>query len=875
MKKIISLFIVMLMSLSFTVGVFADSVGVFEGMMILESLTNKAQDDIVKRDEFAALAATLMGKKEITAKNTKFTDVKEDNEYASAIEFVAASKVMNGIGNSLFAPKQSITVKDALVVFIRVLGFEQNAKNKGGYPDGYINVAIELGAFKYIGGMQDDALTFSDLWSLADWALEAPMAENTYFTNGDTFDVITSLSKKNPTLLEKNLGLTLCEAKVEGVNAKEYTIDATITSSKDDSKYQKGVSYTFEASAGINILEYDKTQVKMWLNDEDEIMYMALDKDCTVIYGTVSSVNDDNEKTSRYHTDDIEKFMLYDLLEEYEISENGLSFFKNEKSYSGYITLNDSYIRAVLLDDTVISIETWDFKNGGLIEAKTEKEITLQNGRVKEIMKNLSSYSKKVLFLDNELRDFKDLKVGSVVDYWVSDDKETIVFAASEIVHTDVFNSIHNSGDIQVGNLILKKSTPLYSTVNGTEYKENSENELLGHTVDALMDAFGKVRYLRPTENVEERVFAGYLYGVNSPSGISTTVKAKIVNLDDKEFASGIYIISEKVKYFDEVSLDTLVANKDKKSYKSVFEFKVNAKGEISEIGLLDPYYGYSDGVSLVQQTLTAGSSVPSTSIWSWNADNPDGERRRLFMTKSQRIVGIYDVNGETMFKNTDMAALGNTYANDVMLITYYGEEMTSDYRLVLVEGANMVEHGSAWGKAKFDFVTSVESALFDDGEIGKNITIGGSVFNVPSNYLDVKFNHDNGAGKIYDDVSVGALVCYWDKSYFGDKNVVINSMYNLPTNIDRWQEGTTLKIGSGSDAVLKKGVVEHIDDMRIFLRDGDVLFFNSDHVNFRVITEGGKVKEGSPNDFIVGREVFYIVDGNLGNTVPLVIYAE
>jgi len=74
---------------------------------------------------------------------------------------------------------------------------------------------------------------------------------------------------------------------------------------------------------------------------------------------------------------------------------------------------------------------------------------------------------------------------------------------------------------------------------------------------------------------------------------------------------------------------------------------------------------------------------------------------------------------------------------------------------------------------------------------------------------------------------------------------------------------------------VLKKGKVEYIDDMRIYIEGGDTLFFNADNVNYRAVDEAGNISNGSYDDFIVGRTLYYAIDGNQGNTVPLVVYAK
>jgi len=781
MKKLLTLLLAIIMVMTACIGVSADSKGLFRGMNVLGDVMNHSEEEEVTRGEFAAVAATLMGHKDITSSATAFSDVSAEYPYGSAIRFVNEGKVMNGVNAYQFAPESTITVRDAIVALIRVLGFETMANSAGGYPDGYMNAATKLKAFNYVSAQHSAILTYGDMWDLIDWALETPVADRSYFMSNGILTEEIKLSKNNPSLMEKNLGLSMYEAVVNKVDVANYSINVTITDANEDSEYAIGETKDFKASTSVNIIAYDKTRVNIWVSDAGELMYITLMDNCEVIYGTVSGVNADEDEDSRYHTSAIEMINILDEEDEFEVSEEyGMSFFKNEESYSGYVTLVGSYVRMVLLEGEITAIETWDFKEGGIVTSLTAKALSLTRGRLVETMNSFDAFSKVVFILGGETRDIKDLKVGTLIDYWMSPDKNTIVILGSERVHTDIFECTVGADELQIGNVILKKAPIMYSSLDGVNYRENKEDDLLGFKVDAVIDAYGMIRYLTPSQDVGNGKFAGYVLGVSETSGLHPSITVRVVNLDDKSFPQGDYTLSKKFRSNDGINYNTILATIDKQTVESIYEFRVNSKNEIIEINLLTPYHGYSDGNNLVQQTINAGSSVPSTSIWSWNADNVKGERRRLFMQKSNRVVAIYNVEGETAFKNTDMNALGNTYANDAEIVTYYGDSLTSAFRLVTIHGKNMVEHGSAWGKFKVDFVTDVKSKIFDDGEVGKVITIGGNSFNIPSQYLNIKFNHDNGKGATYNDIKKGALVGYWDKSYFGEKNVVINTMYNL-----------------------------------------------------------------------------------------------
>ena len=52
---------------------------------------------------------------------------------------------MCGRGNSQFDPDAGVTYAEAIKMIIVALGYEEQALAKGGYPDGYVAVADELG----------------------------------------------------------------------------------------------------------------------------------------------------------------------------------------------------------------------------------------------------------------------------------------------------------------------------------------------------------------------------------------------------------------------------------------------------------------------------------------------------------------------------------------------------------------------------------------------------------------------------------------------------------------------------------------------------------------------------------------------------------
>ena len=73
-----------------------------------------------------------------------FSDVDASSPYADAISAVNQYGFMKGDGAGNFRPDAAATEMEALVSFLRLLGYEEYASYKGGYPTGYYDTARSL-----------------------------------------------------------------------------------------------------------------------------------------------------------------------------------------------------------------------------------------------------------------------------------------------------------------------------------------------------------------------------------------------------------------------------------------------------------------------------------------------------------------------------------------------------------------------------------------------------------------------------------------------------------------------------------------------------------------------------------------------------------
>lgn len=132
----------------------------------------------VTRAEFAKIAVemTMLDAKTYSYGDS-FRDV--DNSHWSYDYINAASKcgIVNGMGDGTFMPNSTITYPQAAIMIVNMLGYNNYAKIKGGYPDGYFTLASELGIFKGTKAYGDGKVTRADMAIMLYNALDCKIVE--------------------------------------------------------------------------------------------------------------------------------------------------------------------------------------------------------------------------------------------------------------------------------------------------------------------------------------------------------------------------------------------------------------------------------------------------------------------------------------------------------------------------------------------------------------------------------------------------------------------------------------------------------------------------------------------------------------------------
>ena len=117
--------------------------GIFSG----DNNGNFNPDKTITRAEFAAVIVRMMSEADRAASVTKssFTDVPSTHWACGYVTIAVELGLVSGYGNGKFGPGDTLTDEQAIKVLVCALGDEKNASGLGGYPNGYIAYANNLG----------------------------------------------------------------------------------------------------------------------------------------------------------------------------------------------------------------------------------------------------------------------------------------------------------------------------------------------------------------------------------------------------------------------------------------------------------------------------------------------------------------------------------------------------------------------------------------------------------------------------------------------------------------------------------------------------------------------------------------------------------
>lgn len=128
----------------------------------------------ITRAEFAKIICKTFLFETTETINDEFIDVSKNHWARDYIYTAKKLGIINGTSPSTFAPDDNITYEQAIKMVVASLGYNEEATQKGGYPEGYIMVADELVLLDNIEYDAKDFATRENIVFIVENALHAP-----------------------------------------------------------------------------------------------------------------------------------------------------------------------------------------------------------------------------------------------------------------------------------------------------------------------------------------------------------------------------------------------------------------------------------------------------------------------------------------------------------------------------------------------------------------------------------------------------------------------------------------------------------------------------------------------------------------------------
>lgn len=129
----------------------------------------------ITRAEFAKMLVCTLGFEGKIMPDAPFSDV-SGHWAKSYISSAVGLKIVNGFEDNTFRPDNNVTYEQCLTMLDRALGYEADAEQRGGYPEGYIRAAANIGLTDNISGQgNSDPATRGVVAQLIYNALDVPI----------------------------------------------------------------------------------------------------------------------------------------------------------------------------------------------------------------------------------------------------------------------------------------------------------------------------------------------------------------------------------------------------------------------------------------------------------------------------------------------------------------------------------------------------------------------------------------------------------------------------------------------------------------------------------------------------------------------------
>ncbi len=664
----------------------------------------------IQRDEFAALVSRLasFADDDSGIAQSIYSDVPASGEYAPAIHAVSQYGYMSGDGNGKFQPDEKVSYTQVIKVFLSMLGYDDYAAIKGGYPSGYLIVANELKINRGID-IKNDKIYIPQIVELAYNMLHTEIMETVGIVDGEA--VVSNKTGKS--FLEAYHKIRLVSGTVKAVN--------TLMSVEMPALSQNEIiidGYLWQLAFSDDYTPYFGHMVDAYANADNKILAITGGE-----YGseTVSVELRNVIASGNYieYTDGDEEVTV-------RISSNTDVIYNGKPQYIedwSIVLASDGKIDFIYSDDDkavdIISVTVAD--NYVIKTIDWRQEIIYDKYSSKSFsVKDLTDYT--IIDSFGQKMTFSELGTFDVLSIVQSTDKEiTTIYYSNREAEGSIAGMNTSDDEYIIGNNAYRLAK---SYAAGKEKIDMKSQGIF------LIDYFGNIAGFK---EYSDSFKFGYVLGIKLTEGLEKSASIKIFGQDGIahhfDFNEKIYLDGESKDYVDAIKL--LKSRYNDKGF-LIRYYLTNQKvksidtlegaGNSAEDGLRSVFQGYDDNGNGVTSLMfngyqnNLGSKVaitPATTIFFIPTDGSLNEDNYFVAGRS------YFKNWEGYYINayTDSA---DNYISPVLVMYGGGGSTTITYTTPYV----IVDSVSKCIAESGDEAYKINGFARDPYQKGKNITV-------------------------------------------------------------------------------------------------------------------------------------------------------
>ncbi|MDP4118507.1 MAG: S-layer homology domain-containing protein [Bacillota bacterium] len=785
-----------------------------------------APDAHITRSEFAAVVCRALGLEDAalgSAGNTVFADVPAGYWASGYINLAVGLKIINGYGDGNFGPEDDVLYEDAIKMIVSALGYTPDANEQGGYPDGYISVALGNKMLSSVSGAKGKGITRSMVAQLVYNSLEVPIMQ--YYSASTYNNYINT----NQFLLDR-LGIE----KVEGyVTRVPGSSDTSLRAGKAEFDVTKMYQY---GSGDKRVFKTLSTPEKHIINqgDIDASVYLQYsviayiknfdDTDAQLVaISTKSSRNDivelngkniidskldllgDKGRLSYYTDDDQTKSTSLSL------DESNISLFLNSRQDLGATfgdvvdaiknNLTDGYFQFLDNDGDgnfdVVYIETYVNIVVSDISSKTYKITGLNRNII--LNEDDSDYNFEI-YLRGKKVDFSAITVGDTLSICGTIENNNLVNGRVDILEDNVVE-----GEITT---VDNEDKAVY--IDGVKYEYTTDDDFSIHNEGVFyLDKNDSIFYYERSSknNGTTLAFATYLDRTKSTRKdtsiriLSTSGEWKTYPLASKVYVNGATSSIEPYTLFNDWNdympsgwNGSISSDGVEIEVYSLVTYKLNSSGYISKINF-----------DLTKSTVTSGD-YKLTTFGGYYSDSSGKLSSGVYADSSTLVFNIDDTNyyganeGDISVNKENVLVPDNYYSG-----TAYIDTETRN--ALAVVGTDLT--GGINYNQPFMIVSSVVSTYeYDTDLMWVRGYKNGDYYNFYYDPSDVKLTDHTLSGAT--SVKKGDIITYTDADIVTNLSILFRPSDVISGNkvTNPYTDTTTVSIPSQDDATYIYGLV-------------------------------------------------------------------